>query len=304
MITRRGLLKLLASGWFAALATAAYATGGEALGSPRVTRLAIKPPRWPEGLHLKIVALGDVHACDPWMSPDRIAAICATANDLKGDITLLLGDYASSMNLVTGYPPFGETARALATLRAPLGVHAILGNHDYWADPDFQAGHRKTCRMDEALAAAGIPVYVNRSVRLEKDGAPFWLGGLGDQMAYRPSRRHGRPGFIGIEDMAEVLSGVSDDAPLILMAHEPYAYPTLPARVNLMLSGHTHGGQMNFLGWTPFLDNPLDRAYAYGHFRGENSDLFVSRGLGCSAIPMRIGCWPEIVLLEIGKSHG
>lgn len=300
MITRRGLLKLMASAWFAGLAVVSYATGAEALGSPRVTRMTLRPRGWTPGLRLRIVLLSDIHACEPWMSPARIRSICAEANDLGGDLVLLLGDYASSMDFVTGYPPFSETAAALATLQAPLGVHAVLGNHDYWADPAFQTGQVSTIEMQQALERAGIPVLVNSAVRLEKDGLAFWIAGLGDQMAYRPSRRFGRRGFVGIEDMDAALQPVTDQAPVILMAHEPYVFDRVPDRVCLTLSGHTHAGQINVFGWAPFVGNPDDRAHLYGHYDNGRSELVVSRGLGCSAIPMRIGSWPEIMLLELG----
>ncbi len=300
MITRRGLLKLMASAWFTGLAVMSYATGAEALGKPRVTRLAITPARWTPGLKLRAVVLSDIHACMPWMGPERIAEIAAEANGLGADIVLLLGDYATSMKLVTGYPSFQETAAALSTLKAPLGVHAILGNHDYWADPAFQAGESRESRVAAALEAAGIPVYVNRAVQLRHQGRPFWLAGLGDQLAYRPSQQFRRRSFVGIEDLAATLGGVDDDAPVLLMAHEPYVYPFLPDTVSLTLSGHTHGGQINLFGWAPFVDNPDDLAHLYGHYRSGPGDLVVSRGLGCSAVPMRLGAWPEIMLLEIG----
>lgn len=300
MITRRGLLKLMASAWFAGLAVVAYATGAEALGAPRVTRIKLTPRGWTPGLTLRLVILSDIHACEPWMDVPRIRAICEAANGLGGDLVLLLGDYASSMDFVTGYPAFEETAAALSTLTAPLGVHAILGNHDYWADPDFQTEQSMTTRVGTALEQAGIPVHVNNALRLEKEGLPFWLAGLGDQLAYRPSRRFHRRGFVGIEDLGKTLSLVTDDAPVILMAHEPYIFDAVPERVSLTLSGHTHAGQINFFGWAPFVGNPDDRAHLYGHYDNGRSQLVVSRGLGCSAIPMRIGSWPEIMLIELG----
>lgn len=300
MITRRGLLKLMASAWFAGLAVIGYATGAEALGTPRVTRIALMPRGWTPGLRLRLVVLSDIHACEPWMDADRIRSICALANGLEGDLVLLLGDYASSMDFVTGYPPMSDTAAALSTLRAPLGVHAVLGNHDYWDDPDFQTGAKATTRVGEALERAGIPVHVNSAIRLEKEGVPFWLAGLGDQMAYRPSRRFGRRGFVGIQDLDRTLASVTDDAPVILMAHEPYVFDAVPERVSLTLSGHTHAGQINFFGWAPLVGNPDDRAHLYGHYDNGRSQLVVSRGLGCSAIPMRIGSWPEIMLIELG----
>lgn len=300
MISRRGFLKLAATGWFAAVSLAAYASGVEAMGTPRVERLVLTPPRWTPGLKLKVVVLADFHACEPWMSAERIASICDEANALEGDVILLLGDYASSMKFVTGKVEHSATAAALAPLRAPLGVHAVLGNHDYWQDRSFQVDPTRKTDVQEALEAAGIPVYVNQAIRLEKDGMPFWLAGLGDQIALRRRSAEGDLDFIGIEDMAATLAQVTDDAPLIMMAHEPYVFNQSPDRINLMVSGHTHGGQINFLGWAPFVFNRPDKQFLVGHIVDQDRHLFVSRGLGCSAIPLRIGAWPEIVVMDLG----
>src|SRR6185436_2359154 len=102
-----------------------------------------------------------------------------------------------------------------------------------------------------ALEAVGIPVYHNDAVRLRKAGQGFWLAGLGDQLAYLPSR-HAHPNRrIGVDDLAGTLAKVTDDAPLILLAHEPDIAVRVPERVSLMLSGHTHGGQVRLFGWSP-----------------------------------------------------
>src|SRR5688500_12217045 len=118
------------------MALGGYAFAFEPLVRLNVTRYKLTPPGWTSGLKLRVVALADIHACEPWMSASRIASICAHANTLGGDVTVLLGDYATGMNLVTRYVHSSEWSKALATLRAPLGVHAILGNHDWWEDKD------------------------------------------------------------------------------------------------------------------------------------------------------------------------
>lgn len=300
MITRRRLLKLAASSGFAALALMGYATGVEAMGMPRIRRISLAPPRWTPGLKLKVALLADFHACEPWMSAERIVGICEAVNALGADIVLLLGDFDTSMQVITGKVPHAMIAAALMRLQAPLGVHAILGNHDYWQDVAFQEDPSRKPRVQEALEAEGIPVYVNRAVRLEKDGFPFWLAGLGDQLAIRRFRPNGWPAISGIQDMEGTLAQVTDDAPLLMMAHEPYAFLDAPPRISLLLSGHTHGGQISFLGWAPFVSRVLDRRYLAGHMVEGERHLFVSRGLGCSLIPLRLGSWPEIVLMDLG----
>jgi predicted MPP superfamily phosphohydrolase len=100
-----------------------------------------------------------------------------------------------------------------------------------------------------------------------------------------------------VDDLDATLKKVTDDAPLILLAHEPDVVTRVPSRVALQLSGHTHGGQVRVLGWSPV--SPSGRRLAYGHLR-MNCDLVVSGGLGCSIVPFRLGVPPEIVLVTLG----
>ncbi|MDB5524625.1 MAG: ykuE [Rhizobium sp.] len=272
----------------------------EAMATPRVTRFQLTPPNWTPGLRLKIVALADLHACDPWMTADRIKAICDQANALEPDITLLLGDYVAGMRAVIDYVHSSEWSKAMAGLRAPLGVHAILGNHDYWEDLAFQRDPSIMGFAEKALRDVGIPVYVNQSVRLEKDGHPFWLAGLGDQMALRPGRQFDRLSFGGIDNLPATLGQVTDMNPVILLAHEPDIFTQISQRVSLTLSGHTHGGQINLFGWTPVSASRYSRRYLGGHIEEAGSHIIVSRGLGCTGLPIRFGSWPEILQIELG----
>lgn len=272
----------------------------EAMATPRVTQYQLTPPNWTPGLKLKIAALADFHACDPWMTPDRIKAICDSANALQPDIILLLGDYATGMRLVLDHVHSRDWSKAMAGLKAPLGVHAILGNHDYWEDLAFQRDPAVETFGEKALRNVGIPVYINEAVRLEKDGRPFWLAGLGDQVALRPGRRYNRRFFEGIDNLGATLAQVSDPHPLILLAHEPDIFAEISPRVSLTLSGHTHGGQVNLLGWTPIVPSRYGDRYIGGHIVENGNHLIVSRGLGCSGLPVRLGAWPEILQIELG----
>ena len=300
MITRRGFLKFL--GWSAIGATSlgTYAFGIEPLARLSVTQYALTPPNWTPGLKLKIVALADIHACKPWMSAERIARICQTANDLGGDIIVLLGDYASGMNLVTDYVHSEDWSKSLSILNAPLGVHAIMGNHDWWEDLTAQRGETKDTFGHRALRNVGIPVLSNQSVRIEKDGLPFWVAGLEDQLALRPGKKWHRKSFIGRDNLQGTLSQVSDGAPVILLAHEPDIFPQVPDRVALTLSGHTHGGQLRVLGYSPIVPSRYGNRYAYGHVEEDGRNLIVSGGLGCSMLPARFGSPPEIIVVDLG----
>ena len=299
MISRRRFLQWLLSLGVVGAATSAYAVVVEPLLRQRVTRYDLKLRRWPNDLPLTIAAIADVHACKPWMDVERIHSIVRQTNELKPDLIVLLGDYVAGMrNYRTGEVHSDEWSKALAGLKAPLGVHAILGNHEWWDDRAAQMnGHGPTFgRL--ALERAGIPVYENDVVRLSKSGRSFWLAGLGDQLAFETTRRRFPNRRIGVDDLDGTLRKVPDGDPIILLAHEPDIMPRVPERVSLVMSGHTHGGQVRLFGWSPVVPSRYGNRYAYGHVR-EQCDLIVSGGLGCSIMPVRFGVPPEIVLVSI-----
>ncbi|WP_315730145.1 MULTISPECIES: metallophosphoesterase [unclassified Bradyrhizobium] len=299
MLTRRRFLQF--SGAFAAsgVSTTAYGVGVEPLVRLQVADYHVQPARWPERLQLKIAAIADLHACDPWMSLAHIEEIVARTNSLHPDIIVMLGDYVAGHRHIIQRIEAPAWASVLAGLKAPLGVHAILGNHDYWDDHEVQRAGRGPTVARRALEAIGIPVYENDAVRLVKDGQPFWLAGLGDQLAYMPARRFRPVNRIGVDDLATTLRKVTDDAPIVLLAHEPDIAAHVPQRVSLQLSGHTHGGQVRLLGWAPIVPSRYGNKLAYGHTQMA-CDVVVSGGLGCSIMPVRIGVPPEIVQVTVG----
>lgn len=300
MITRRGFMQVLGGGFASAMALGGYAFAVEPLARLRIAHYSLTPPGWTQGLKLRVVALADLHACEPWMSERRIVSICERANALEGDVTVLLGDYASGMNLVTRYVHSSEWSKALSTLKAPLGVHAVMGNHDWWEDRTAQKNGGGETFGHRALAEVGIPVYSNRAIRLEKNGFGFWIAGLEDQLALLRGKKWKRSAMGGLDDLDGTLAQVTDEAPVILLAHEPDIFPTVPSRVSLTLSGHTHGGQVRFIGHSPVVPSRFGDRYAYGHIVEEERNLIVSGGLGCSIAPIRFGVPPEIVVVDLG----
>jgi predicted MPP superfamily phosphohydrolase len=301
MISRRQFLR-----WFGrlgafGLAAVSYGVLIEPALRPRITRYRLRPARWPDGFVLTIAAIADIHACRPWMTPERIRSIVELTNGLDADLIVLLGDYVAGHHFVTGPVDSDEWSRELSGLRAPLGVHAILGNHDWWHDLTVQRAGAGIPFPRPALERVGISVHDNDAVRLSKAGQGFWLAGLGDQLAFFPMRRQ-RPGQrIGVDDLAGTLAKVTDDAPLILLAHEPDIVARIPepSRVALTLSGHTHGGQVRVFGYSPVVPSRFGNRFAYGHVR-DRCDLIVSGGLGCSILPVRVGVPPEVVVVQLG----
>lgn len=270
------------------------------LSMTHIARYAPQLSGWPKGPALRIAALSDFHACRPFTDEAVLGRICSEVAALSPDLVLLLGDYASgprfSRDLTTD-----EWARALSALSAPLGVHAVLGNHDY-DGMSREAVLGRPTPAQVALEAVGIPVYVNRAQRLEHGGQGFWLAGLGDQFAFnvRGSKDYGRNR--GIDDLDATLAQVTTDEPVILMAHEPDLFPETPDRVGLTLSGHTHAGQIRLFGRTPVVPSRHGSRYVHGHFADGARHLIVSAGLGYSGWPIRFGTRTEIVLVELGDS--
>jgi len=300
MITRRGFLKFVGGSLLSAASLSAYAVGIEPMLLTHVKRYALTPPHWPAALKLRIVALADIHACRPWMTPERIASLAERANALQPDLIVLLGDYISGMPLVTDQVEAREWASALSGLKAPLGVKAILGNHDWWHDPVAQRAGAGPTVARRALEGVGLTVLENDALRLEKDGFGFWLAGLADQLALLPGE--GREELEGLDDLDGTLAKVPGDEPVILLAHEPDIFPRVPWRVSLTLSGHTHGGQVRLFGYSPVVPSRFGNRYAYGRVVENDRNLIVSGGLGFSIMPVRFGMRPEILQIDLGSA--
>ena len=289
LISRRSLL--LGGLGVAALsgtAVAGYA-GVEAATMLDVTRYRLTPRGWPAGQKLNISVIADLHAGGPNMRVERIRDIVDTSNALRPDIVLLLGDFVATHRFVTEPVPAPVWAAELSRLNAPLGVHAILGNHDWWF-------HEAEIRL--ALKRAGIPVMENDAILLGEAGRAFLAG--------RPRRSACGSAGAGPFSWCRRSAGdawrrIASDDPVILMVHEPDIFTKVPDRVSLTLAGHTHGGQMRvpFL-WPAFVPSQYGARFAYGHIVEGGRDLIVSGGLGTSIVPMRIGVPPEIVHVELG----
>lgn len=290
-VTRRHVLAAAAG--LIGLSGAAGATGIYAGGiEPQrlvVTRYALTPSGWPAGRRLTITVIADLHAGGPDMMLPHVRQVVDTANRLRSDLVVLLGDYIARYRFFASERvPDPLWSAELARLAAPLGTWAILGNHDWWYDI---VGVRR------ALAAVRIPVLENDAVMLGAEGQRFWLAGIGDQLAYPLG--HGR--FRGIDDLPGTLAQAGTEDPVLLLVHEPDIFPRVPKRVALTLAGHTHGGQIRLpLIWPAFVPSQYGARFAYGHVVEGGRHMIVSGGLGTSIIPARLGVPPEIVQIALG----
>jgi predicted MPP superfamily phosphohydrolase len=290
MLSRRAFLRAFFGLIAAGASGASYAIGIEPRFRLKVADYRLTVKAWAGVEPMRIAILADIHACRPWMPAERIMEIVRRTNALKPDIVLLLGDFTAGMRRFrTGLVPADEWGSILAGLKAPLGVLSVLGNHDWWTDVDT---------IRDALVAADIQVLENQAVRLIHKGAPVWIAGLGDQLAFR--LRGG--GFRGVDDLAKTTAALSDDAPAILMVHEPDIFPEIPERYAVTFAGHTHGGQVNLpVFGRPVVPSRFGERYAYGHIEETGRQMVVSGGLGCSLAPIRFRVPPEITLVTL---HG
>lgn len=265
----------------------------------QVQRYAPSLPAWPTGFGLRVVALADLHYGGPHVDPARLRMIIDITAELRPDLVLLLGDYgASELEGESHRRAMRELGRQLSGLAAPLGTLAIIGNHDWWDDPQAQRTGRGPVIAAQELAAVGITVLENDAVALSHGGQSFWVAGLGDQLA------HLGPPVIGDDDLGLLTRQLLDAAPAILLAHEPDVFPGVPDRYALTLSGHTHGGQIKLMARTPVVPSRFGGRYVHGHVVEDGRHLIVSAGLGASTLPVRIGVPPEIVLVELGEPSG
>ena len=227
---------------------------------------------------LKIAVIADLHGGPPHINAAKIARLVAMTNAAKPDLVLLAGDYAGHL---IGFPttPVEDSIAPLASLSAPLGVYAVLGNHDHIVEG---AG-----RVKAALAAAHITVLGNSHVVIHGPHSSFLLAGIDDAQS-------------GHADATRALDGVGPSEAALCLTHSPDIFPKLPASCVLTIAAHTHGGQVSLPLLGPlFVPSHYGRRYAAGLKRENGKTMFVSTGIGTSILPIRLGVPPEISLLTI-----
>ena len=237
-----------------------------------VERHAVGLKRLPRELDgLKIVHLSDIHH-SPFTGREQVERAVEVANSLQPDIIALTGDYVSHEREYVQ-----PCAEMLGRLRARRGVYAVLGNHDNWVDADL---------VTDLFTLAGIRVLNNEGLRFGDRGASFWLAGVQDTM-------------VGLEDLPLALAGSSADEMKLLLAHNPVILRRAArAGCDLVLSGHTHGGQVT---WRPerSASGRVRRRILRGLGRRGETQIYVTRGLGTVVLPVRYGCLPEVSLLTL-----
>ncbi len=270
----------------------AAAAGGMALYSGEIARHEISIEthtlalaKLPDAFrNYRIVQISDIHF-DEYTEPSFVLRVVEQVNLLAPDLVLLTGDYISNT-------PLGQQFAARAMLRCadqlrkltcPLR-YAVMGNHDSILGPPL---------IRAGLASASIPMLFNQHIAIERNGQRLWLAGLADPLSNVPNLQHAIP--------------ANADGPVILLCHAPdYADNVLAhgygAVVDLMLAGHSHGGQVRL----PIV-GALHRVYGaekyvQGMYQLGGMQLYVNRGIGTVGVPFRLNCPPEITLFTLQNS--
>jgi predicted MPP superfamily phosphohydrolase len=242
-----------------------------------------KIPGLPEAFHgFRIAQLSDIHL--EWFTEDFfLREAVRKINALKPDLVLTTGDYISNNSSGTDNRAYAAMPHCGAILR---GIecpqrYAILGNHDVNVDAAAVTSMLTTYEMNP---------LVNRYVPIERGGHHIWLAGLDDAESGNPD--------------LELAVPEKPDAPVILMCHEPdfmdviSHHPRAP-HIDLVLSGHSHGGQVRMPFAGPLLLPPLGKKYSMGRYQFDNIQLYVNRGIGTVGLPLRFNCAPEITHITL-----
>jgi hypothetical protein len=228
---------------------------------------------------LRILQLSDIHM-GPFLSESDLARVVDMSMELKPHLAVITGDLIS-----THGDPLDACIRQLARIKADAGVFGCMGNHEHYA--------RAEEYTERAGARAGIRFLRGRSQQLQFGGATLNLAGVDHQ-----STTHGKDYLVGAERM--VVPGAFN----LLLSHNPAVFPVAARQgYNLMLSGHTHGGQIDVEIYDQFITPArFFTHYIYGLYHAQGAAAYVTRGIGTIAIPVRIGAPPEISVIRLRKA--
>lgn len=223
---------------------------------------------------LKIVMATDWHMAPYSFEKKRLHRIIDEINNQNADMVILGGDYVNG-HKASSAMPITDIVAAFKKIKSRYGTFAVFGNHDVL--------YGKSAVI-KAFADADIPLLQNSNMSVDTPNGRIYLAGVLDYSEDKP-------------DIAKSLQGTTE--PTILISHSPDVFPKVKQPIDLMLSGHTHGGQVVFpLIGALLVPSDYGQKYRYGLINENGNTLIVSKGLGTSLLPIRFNCKPEIVVIE------
>ncbi len=229
----------------------------------------------------RIALFSDLHVGSLYVGVEKVRQVVQLIQKENPELVAMAGDFVKGTALGGHWIAPKAWAAEFGKLHAPLGIYAVYGNVDHGRDPDG---------VRAALTRNGVTFLVNAAVPIMKNGKRIWIAGLDDLW-------YGRP------DVTQLMQGVSRSEAVILLSHNPDIFDParLPVGVDVMLSGHTHGGQLNLplIGRTVLYHSDYGNRYAAGHIVENGNHLFVTTGIGTTLLPIRFRVPPEIVILTI-----
>jgi len=251
----------------------------------QVTHQPIHLSRLPRAFHgFRIAQLSDIHI-GPFMSEDEIRKYVRIANQLKPDLIALTGDFVT-----WDADPEEAVVSALSDLKAPFGVYGCLGNHDAWA--------RAEDSITELFAQCGVHILRQARAPLRLSGESINLMGIDFANSRHMSAGEGHMSSLRLEGVQELMAPETVN---IFLSHNPETFDrAAELGIDLSLAGHTHGGQLALEFISPELaPSRIVTPYVAGLFQQPGGQLYVNRGIGTIAAPMRVGAPPEITVFEL-----
>jgi uncharacterized protein len=223
----------------------------------------------------KIIFVSDIHN-GQYFKRERVADVVRKVNDLDPDIVVLGGDYVCGDRKYIE-PCFEE----LAKLKAKMGIFGVTGNHDEWEDHDLTV---------KSMKKAGITVLSDRAEWLKIDKDKIKIAGIDWYSTSEP-------------DIGPLIEDAGENDFVILVSHTPdFAEKLKTSKIDLMLTGHTHGGQVTFFGlWAPYVPSQYGQKYRTGVIKDDKTTVLISNGIGSTFLPIRFFARPQINIIILGK---
>lgn len=283
--TYRNLGELVRAQLFGFVVRAMHQLGYRDFGEPKgfaLETIHLRLKRLPRVFSgFRIAQISDIHM-GGWMTPDRLQHVANLVIAQAPDVLVITGDFLKGRSFTEMAQQWiGDLIKILSPLASSIPTFAVLGNHDYWTNPEAIRGMLRHC---------GITDLTNTAFAMTREGENLYLCGVDDI-------RHGN---VRLDD---VIAKLGENNAAILLVHEPDFADTSAAtgKFDLQISGHTHGGQIVLPFYGPPVLPPSGRKYPSGLYKVGNMFQYTNRGVGTDTVSARINCPPEVTVFVLAS---